>query len=116
MFFPPVTPKLRWFQKKMAKFQMLMSTQVKFAVMVVMVHVCQIVSEHLYYAHCSRNIFQSLFTRGSPMCLTLRGTSDTLSHNFNKIVAGGLLVALQHPLNKLLEGSGGDPAKFATSA
>ena len=99
-------------KKKMAP---KLSTQAKFALMVVAVHVVQIVSERLYYTHCSRRFFMSLFTRGSPMCSTLRGASDTLSQNFNKIVAGGLLVALQHPLNKLLEGSMGAPAELVSS-
>lgn len=110
--FPPVPLQLLCKQNKMAP---KMSAQAKFALMVVAVHVAQIVSEHLYYRHCSRSLFMSLFTRGSPMCTTLRGASDTLSQNFNKIVAGGLLVALQHPLNKLLEGSGGAPAQFVSS-
>lgn len=95
-----------------------MSTKVQFAkvaVVVAAVHMVQMVSEYMYYSYCSRNIFRSLFTRGSPMCQMLRSTSDTLSISFNKIVAGSLLVALQHPLNKFLEGGSGAPAESGLS-
>ena len=92
-----------------------MTSGAKFALCVVIVHVAQIVSEQLYYKHCSRGIFWSLFTRGSPMCTSLRATSDTLSIAFNKVIAGCFLIALQHPLNKLLEGSSGSPVKVDSS-
>lgn len=88
----------------------------KFALAMFAVHLVQHLSEYLHYQHCSRGMFWSLFTRGSPMCTTLRSTSDVFAGGFQKVLAGGVLVGINHSLNKLLEGGSWQPAELLSSA
>jgi len=87
----------------------------KFVAAMFAVHLVQYLSEYFHYQHCSRGMFWSVFTRGSPMCTTLRATSDAFAGGIQKVLAGGALVAVNHSLNKLLEGGSGKPTELLTS-
>lgn len=84
----------------------------KFAFAMFAVHLVQYVSEYFHYQHCSRGMFFSMFTRGSPMCVTLRATSDAFAGGIQKVLAGGVLVTVNHSLNKLIEGGAGRPSEL----
>ena len=88
----------------------------KFALAMFAVHLTQYLSEYFHYHNCSRGMFWSMFTRGSPMCTTLRSTSDALAGGIQKVLAGVVLVAVNHSLNKFLEGGPGQPAELLSCA
>lgn len=87
----------------------------KFAAAVAAIHLLQYIADYAYFRYCSYNLFWALFTRGSPVCQTLRVTSDAFSGTLVKFLGGSFLVAIHHPLNQLLEGGPGAPPKNSES-
>ena len=65
-------------------------------------HTIQWSCEYVHSKWCYHGFFSSFFTRGSPTCTFLRGTSDGLAKNIVAIMTGSL-VMLDHPFHKLLE-------------
>jgi len=111
--FPPVHPERSEFQTKN---KMRFHPYAKFALAMAAVHLVQYMSEYFHYQHCSRGMFWSMFTRGSPMCTTLRATSDIFAGGIQKVLAGGVLVTVNHSLNKLLEGDLRHPSELLASS
>ena len=110
--FPPVKTDRVEIQPKI---KMRFHPYAKFALAMAAVHLVQYMSEYFHYQNCSRGMFWSLFTRGSPMCTTLRAASDMFAGSFQKVLAGGVLVTVNHSLNKLLEGNSRQPPEFLAS-
>jgi len=110
--FPPVPPERSEIQTKN---KMRFHPYAKFALAMAAVHLVQYMSEYFHYQNCSRGMFWSMFTRGSPMCATLRATSDMFAGGIQKVLAGGVLVTINHSLNKLLEGDLRHPSELLSS-